>query len=495
MDMEEDKILIGDVIYTKHSPIDCAEKGFEANYAGFKPETKTLKKGAVQKKGYGKLPCDIIFERDVAVKMRDGVTIYCDIFRPVTDNKVPAIVAWSPYGKNGSGNQTIDVFPGKLGIHADELSGLAMFEAPDPGYWVSQGYAVCNVDIRGAFMSEGNTPYWGKQDGEDGYDFIEWVAEQPWCNGKVALSGNSWLAISQWHIAVEKPPHLAAIAPWESSLRMYQDDIVRGGVDSSAFCRYIIKGLFGNGYVENPPDMVVDHRLYDDYWNSKEPDISMIDIPIYQVASWSNQTHTNGTFAAWRELRSENKWLRVHNEMEWVDYYKKQNVEDLRKFFDRYLKNVDNGWEKTPQIRMSVLDLGSNNDIVGRVEKSFPPEHARLTKLYLSDGGNLSLDPQRSEGEIDYQADKQGDAVVFEYQMDHDIEILGYPKLQLWIETDAYDNADIFAYVQKVLPNGKVAIHQPIRPDRFPWKTLYKHLDMDANKVPSRILRTFPTAS
>lgn len=105
------------------------------------------------------------------------------------------------------------------------------------------------------------------------------------------------------------------------------------------------------------------------------------------------------------------------------------------------------------------------------------------------------MDPQRSEGEIDYQADKQGDAVVFEYQMDHDIEILGYPKLQLWIETDAYDNADIFAYVQKVLPNGKVAIHQPIRPDRFPWKTLYKHLDMDANKVPSRILRTFPTAS
>ena len=57
--------------------------------------------------------------------------------------------------------------------------------------------------------------------------------------------------------------------------------------------------------------MVVDHRLYDDYWNSKEPDISMIDIPIYQVASWSNQTHTNGTFAAWRELRSENKWLRA----------------------------------------------------------------------------------------------------------------------------------------------------------------------------------------
>ncbi len=166
----KDRITVDGVVYTRHSPIDCTEKGFEANYPGFKQERKTLAKGTVCKKGYGKLPCDIIYERDVEVVLRDGVKIYTDIFRPQTSEPVPAIVAWGPYGKNGSGNQTINAFPGKLGIHTEELSGLFMFEAPDPGYWVDHGYAVCNVDIRGTMMSEGNTPYWGAQDGEDGYD-------------------------------------------------------------------------------------------------------------------------------------------------------------------------------------------------------------------------------------------------------------------------------------------------------------------------------------
>jgi putative CocE/NonD family hydrolase len=78
------------------------------------------------------------------------------------------------------------------------LSGLQKFEGPDPAYWVNKGYAVLNPDTRGIGNSDGDFCQWGKQFGKDGTDFIQWAAEQSWCNGKVAFCGkqNRWLPIS-----------------------------------------------------------------------------------------------------------------------------------------------------------------------------------------------------------------------------------------------------------------------------------------------------------
>ena len=76
-------------------PVDAPS----ARYTGYKPETLLLKKGSIRLKGYLPLPCDIILERDVPIKLRDGVTIYTDIFRPNDSEKYPAIMALSPYGK------------------------------------------------------------------------------------------------------------------------------------------------------------------------------------------------------------------------------------------------------------------------------------------------------------------------------------------------------------------------------------------------------------
>jgi predicted acyl esterase len=78
-----------------------------ARYPGFKPEKLLLKKGSIRLKGYMALPCDIVLERDVAITLRDGVTIYADIFRPADDQKHPAIMAMSPYGKE-IGSQWLD---------------------------------------------------------------------------------------------------------------------------------------------------------------------------------------------------------------------------------------------------------------------------------------------------------------------------------------------------------------------------------------------------
>jgi putative CocE/NonD family hydrolase len=73
------------------------------------------------------------------------------------------------------------------------------------------------------------------QDGQDSYDLIEWLAVQDWCTGKVAMAGNSYLAISQWFAAAEQPPHLTAIAPWEGMSDLYRDLVMRGGMPDYAF--------------------------------------------------------------------------------------------------------------------------------------------------------------------------------------------------------------------------------------------------------------------
>lgn len=93
------------------------------------------------------------------------------------------------------------------------------WEAPDPAYWCQHSYAVVNVDIRGSYASEGDLHVFGYQEAQDGSEFVTWCSEQPWCNGKVALAGNSWLAIAQWKIASLRPRGLAAIAPWYAMAR------------------------------------------------------------------------------------------------------------------------------------------------------------------------------------------------------------------------------------------------------------------------------------
>jgi predicted acyl esterase len=113
------------VTYRRNQPIDSPR----ARYPGFKPQTHILKAGTVRREGAKVLPCDIIFERDAAVKLRDGVTIYTDVFRPAGNATSPAIVAWGPYGKE-IGGQWLDDVPGRAGVSLSRNSELQKFEAP-----------------------------------------------------------------------------------------------------------------------------------------------------------------------------------------------------------------------------------------------------------------------------------------------------------------------------------------------------------------------------
>lgn len=440
----------------KALPVDAPR----VRYPGFKTETLILKAGSVRREGAMPLPCDILLERDVPIQLRDGVTIYADVFRPVGDEACPALLAWSPYGKE-IGGQMLDDVPMRSGVPLSATSGLEKFEGPDPAYWVAHGYAIVNPDKRGAYMSEGNLLYWGHEDALDGCDVIEWIASQKWSNGKVGMTGNSWLTVSQWFIAAERPEHLAAIAPWEGFCDHYRESGTRGGIPAPEFPEMIAETFASaHGMLEDQPRMIVERPFMCDYWEDKAARVENIEIPAYVVASYTNSVHTHGSFAGFRRMASKEKWLRVHNTNEWFDYYTPENVEDLRRFFDHYLKGIDNGWEQTPRVRLSVLNPGGT-DIVGRAEEDFPLARTQYRKLYLSaaDSALLTTLPEQ-QAVSEYQSDSARHEVTYRYRMEQPTEITGYMKLHLWVSAPDHDDMDLAVRVEKLSRDG-----QPL-PDR-----------------------------
>lgn len=417
----------------------------------FDPGTRTLEAGFQIAPPFQPLPVDIVFEKDIAVTLRDGVTIYVDVFRPADAEMVPVIVAWSPYGKGqGTSASVMGVF-GMVGLDNRIVSGLEKFEGPDPAYWCAHGYAICNPDIRGVANSEGDSVLWDRQEGRDCYDLIEWLAVQEWCTGKVAMSGTSYLAVSQWFTAAEQPPHLAAINPWEGVSDVYRDLVMRGGMPDTGFARQLRDNSFyGKNQKEDLITEAERYSLMNELWEDKIPRFDQITVPAYVVASYSNTLHTAGTFRAWRRMASDDKWLRIHNSQEWPDYYDEANRQDLRRFFDRFLKGADNGWEQTPRVRYSVLDL-EGGDRVNLPAAEFPPADVASTKYYLDSRSRaLTTEAPSSEATVEYDAESNPGLASFIVRFDEETTLVGYPKARLWVEAKGSDDMELFLLIQKL---------------------------------------------
>ncbi|UZJ53639.1 hypothetical protein CBS101457_002959 [Exobasidium rhododendri] len=311
-----------------------------------KTSTVVLPAGHVKAEGFGRkpLPCDMHYDRNIQIAMRDGTKIYVDVFRPVTTDIVPTIIAWSPYGKTGTGDMTYDkTGPYNCGISPDSVSGYHQFEAPDPAEWTHRGYAVINVDARGAFDSEGHMMRWGPQEALDIYDTTQWAVEQDWSNKAVTMSGNSWLAVAQINAAARcAHPALKCIAPWEGhsvgtlcpvrwftllllthvyTQDHYKDVMVRGGIPQVAFGNWMQSTLVGRNKMEDTAAMAKLHPFHDKYWKTKAIPVQDITVPMYLVASYSSFIHTAGSLRTWKEAKSKEKWIRFHNAQEWSDLY------------------------------------------------------------------------------------------------------------------------------------------------------------------------------
>lgn len=423
-----------------------------------------LKKGTRKKKGSTPLPCDILFESEVPIELRDGIHIKADLFRPITKDKVPVIIAWSPYGNDFSG----------MKIEGVALSGYQKFEAPDPGFWVAHGYAVANIDIRGVNNSEGDMIHWGTQMGRDGADVVEWFARQDYCNGKVTFAGNSYLSISQWFIAAERPEHLACIAPWEGFSDVYHHNACAGGIPDYEFEKLLSHEYPGHGMRENLADMIKQYPFMNDYWADKIARLDKINVPAYVVASYTNKVHTRGTLDSYQKLASKEKWLRVHNSHEWRDFY--ENQEDLLRFFDYYTKEIENGWKDTPPVRLCILNPGGTG-IVNRSEQHYPLERTSEKIAYLDAASHRILnEPVANKATAIYQSDDNKGQAVFDYVFKQDTEIVGEIKLHLYVSTDGNDDMDLFVMCQKLNEDGqelnvcvKGAPYSPDKAVPFEW--------------------------
>ena len=392
-------------------------------------------------------------DQDVPVKLRDGVTIYLDIYRPDGPEGVanlPAIVGWCFFGKRpGDSPKTWQVF----GVPPETISRMARFEGPDPAYWCRHGYGVVNVDSRGAGHSEGNLVVWGEQDGRDGHDVVEWLAEQVWCNGKVTFFGNSGLAMCQWWIAAEQPPHLACIAPWEGTADLYREFLTENGIPCPGFVNFVMGNQSGPAYIEDFVEMFREYPLINGYWESKIPKFEKIKIPAYVTGGWSH-LHLRGAVTGFRKIRSPKKWLRIHRDFEWPDTYAWWNQEDLKRFFDRYLKGIRNGWELTPRIRIEVTDAYDYDFQVNRPEKEFPLGRTEYKRLYLDAArGALSVEPLAAQSRASYDANEG--LTTFDITFEEDTELTGFMKAHLWVEADGHDEMDLFLTVMKLDEKGE----------------------------------------
>jgi predicted acyl esterase len=455
-------------IFVPSGPLPADKVGL---LTAFAPGTHNLKAGFQVAPQFLALSSDIVFEKDVAVKLRDGMTIYVDVFRPADVEQAPVLLAWSPYGKGqGSSPSVMGIF-GLVGLSNSIVSGLEKFEGPDPAYWCARGYAICNPDIRGVVDSEGNSVLWDRQEGRDCHDLVEWLGTQQWSNGKVGMSGTSYLAVAQWFTAAEQPKHLAAINPWEGVSDVYRDLVMRGGMPDTGFAERLQDGsFFGKHQKEDIRTEAARYPLMNSLWEDKIPDFERITVPAFVVASYSNTLHTAGTFRAWRRMASQDKWLRIHNGQEWPDYYDAANLEDQRRFFDRYLKDEDNGWENTPRVRYAVHSF-QGDDQVNVAASSFPPEDVVPTKFYLEGMRRaLTTAAPAEPATAAYSVELNPNAVSFITRFEQATTMVGYPKAHLWVEARGADDMDLFVLMQKLdaygtplqqftVPNHNARIH------------------------------------
>ncbi|KAL3464891.1 Alpha/Beta hydrolase protein [Aspergillus heterothallicus] len=462
-----------------------------AGYQGFNPRVETLCKGDAPFNARV-LPCDILVEHDVTITMRDGIKLYADIYRPPatsSSEKCPAILSWSPFGKKFNELDWLRLFtPWSLGIPRDSLSGLEKFEGLDPAEWVQQGYAIINIDSRGAFDSEGCMVIMGTQEAEDGYDAIEDIARREWCNGSVGMAGNSQLAIIQCFIAALQPPSLKAIAPLEGCGDLYREQFCRGGMyGGSLFDQLIVRHMLRGRHGMESFRLAHEQRpLMNKWWADKRPDTRKIKIPAYITGTWTNSMHGMGAIRGWMESSTSkaNKWLRFHAYQEWYDRWGcGQAKAELLQYFNRYLKGEQN-----------VLRYETKPALQNLVVEDFPIPQTQYKNAYLSSEGELSLSLPGQVGSATYDSQQRSAFVSFTYKFPQTTKLVGIPKAVLYMSCSATDDMDIYVILCKLSATGQEQMSLNIPFDGIPVSTIHeipkeKRTEMILYKGPTGMLR------
>ena len=353
---------------------------------------------------------EVTVERGVAEKMRDGVTLRADIYRPKSDGKFPVLLVRTPYDKTGEMN---------FGLRA-----------------AARGYVVIAQDVRGRFTSEGEW-YPFKNEILDGYDTVEWAAALPYSNGKVGMFGGSYVGATQYLAAIAKPPHLAGISPTVTASNYHDGWTYQGGAFEQWFneswgtglafdtMRRRIKGdalggakvlplisypvldaPAGSGIAPYFTDWLA-HPSYDNYWKqiSIEDHYADVQVPVLSFAAWydiflggSVKNYIGLKKEAGTEEARKGQRLVVYvgghaggsssRKVGGVDFGEKLPIDEdgvMLRWYDWLLKGEANGVEKEKPVRIFVM--GKNE---WRDEDDWPLARAKSTHYYLHSSGSAN---------------------------------------------------------------------------------------------------------
>lgn len=467
-------------------------------------------------RGAESLNSKIKVEKNVAASMRDGIKLYADVYRPDIPDKVPVILIRTPYNKEDHGR-----------------------DYPFPRFAAQRGYAVIVQDVRGRYSSKGEfLPY--VQELNDGYDTVEWAAALPFSTGKVGTEGCSYLGADQWQAAVMNPPHLVAIFP-QCTFSNARHFFFFGGTFDLSWIQWLNgrlpdikrhRGIMGKSASEEAAELdwarhkwewltylpLKDFPLFkgfcpyyydwithpDDgpFWDfaNVEKKHSEVSVPAYNLTGWFDDGYGQpGAIRNFLGMRRNGKTPQARDGQKltigpWthceptskagpVDFGQEAavNVDELAlRWFDYWLKGIDNGILREPPIKIFVM--GENK---WRYETEWPPARTKRTSFYLTGSGaansstgqgRLSQQPASGEGHDHYTYDPanpvtdfffeepgprdlrpieiRNDVLVYTTQpLTRDTEVTGEIEAELWASSSAEDT-DFVVKMTDVSPSG-----------------------------------------
>lgn len=383
----------------------------------------------------------------VPMRTRDGVTLVSDVWVPADTGRWPTVLVRTPYQRT-FGN-------GVLAKHAR--------------IFAAKGYAYVVQDVRGRGDSDGDFDFFF-QEGKDGYDAVEWIARQPWSNGRVGMMGVSYLGTVQWLAAREKPPHLVCIVPTAPGGRWGEELPWQGGGFTHTWALHWLNDVSGRASQGDNAegsdwDRILAHRplisadsvlgrrmrLYreflehptlDAYWKRilfSDADFKGLDIPALTVTGLYDGDQPGAMFY-WRGMRAQSpardrQWLILGpwnhvqtylggvERLEGMELGKESIIDNLAEhfaFFDVFLKQSGGRYEK-PRARVFVT--GSNR---WRELTDYPVPGTESKKLYLHSAGQANT--RDGNGTLSWMAPGVEPADHYVYDPAHPVV---YPEADL----------------------------------------------------------------